>query len=98
MFHFGTLVIYNFLNFQKAEKIITEANGDAIERTNQAKGDVALFESILLEYNKAPQITKDRLYLETMEEVLSNNKNKIIVDKDIENLVPFLNQKLNMIK
>ena len=59
---------------------------------------MALFESILLEYNKAPQITKDRLYLETMEYVLSNNKNKIIVDKDIENLVPFLNQKLNGLK
>ena len=87
-----------FLVEGQAEKIITEANGYAIERTNQAKGDVALFESILLEYNKAPQITKDRLYLETMEYVLSNNKNKIIVDKDIENLVPFLNQKLNGLK
>ena len=87
-----------FLVEGQAEKIITEANGYAIERTNQAEGDVALFESILLEYNKAPQITKDRLYLETMEYVLSNNKNKIIVDKDIENLVPFLNQKLNEIK
>lgn len=87
-----------FLVEGQAEKIITEANGYAIERTNQAEGDVALFESILLEYNKAPQITKDRLYLETMEHVLSNNKNKIIVDKDIENLVPFLNQKLNGIK
>ena len=87
-----------FLVEGQAEKIITEANGYAIERTNQAQGDVALFESILLEYNKAPQITKDRLYLETMEYVLSNNKNKIIVDKDIENLVPFLNQKLNGIK
>lgn len=87
-----------FLVEGQAEKIITEANGYAIERTNQAEGDVALFESILLEYNKAPQITKDRLYLETMEYVLSNNKNKIIVDKDIENLVPFLNQKLNGLK
>ena len=87
-----------FLIEGEAEKIITEANGYAIERTNQAKGDVALFESILSEYNKAPQITKDRLYLETMEEVLSNNRNKIIVDKDIENLVPFLNQKLNELK
>ena len=87
-----------FLVEGQAEKIITEANGYAIERTNQAEGDVALFESILLEYNKAPQITKDRLYLETMEYVLSSNKNKIIVDKDIENLVPFLNQKLNGIK
>lgn len=87
-----------FLVEGQAEKIITEANGYAIERTNQAEGDVALFESILLEYNKAPQITKDRLYLETMEYVLSKNKNKIIVDKDIENLVPFLNQKLNGLK
>ena len=87
-----------FLIEGEAEKIITEANGYAIERTNQAKGDVALFESILSEYNKAPQITKDRLYLETMEEVLSNNRNKIIVDKDIENQVPFLNQKLNELK
>ena len=87
-----------FLVEGEAEKIITEANGYAIERTNEAEGDVALFESILLEYNKAPQITRDRLYLETMEYVLSNNKNKIIVDKDIENLVPFLNQKLNGMK
>ena len=87
-----------FLVEGQAEKIITEANGYAIERTNEAKGDVALFESILSEYNKAPQITKDRLYIEMMETVLSNNKNKIIVDKDIENLVPFLNQKLNGIK
>ena len=87
-----------FLVEGEAAKTITEANGYAIERTNQAEGDVALFESILLEYNKAPQITRDRLYLETMEYVLSNNKNKIIVDKDIENLVPFLNQKLNGMK
>ena len=84
-----------FLVEGQAQKIITEANGYAIERTNGAKGDVALFESILSEYNKAPQITKDRLYIEMMETVLGNNKNKIIVDKDIENLVPFLNQKLN---
>ncbi len=87
-----------FLIEGEAEKIITEANGYAIERVNEAKGDIALFESILSEYKKAPQITKDRLYLETMEAILSKNKNKIIVDKDIENLVPFLNQKMNGFK
>ena len=76
----------------EAQKIITEAEGYAIERVNNAKGDVALFESVLEEYLKAPQITRDRLYIETMEYVLSKNKNKIIVDKDIENLVPFLDQ------
>jgi len=76
----------------EAQKIITEAEGYAIERVNNAKGDVALFESVLKEYLKAPQITKDRLYIETMEQILSVNKNKIIVDKDIEHLVPFLDQ------
>tara|TARA_B100002052_G_scaffold219631_1_gene201618 strand:+ start:3842 stop:4816 length:975 start_codon:yes stop_codon:yes gene_type:complete len=76
----------------EAQKIITEAEGYAIERVNNAKGDVALFESVLKEYLKAPQITKDRLYIETMEQILSANKNKIIVDKDIEHLVPFLDQ------
>ena len=76
----------------EAQRIITEAEGYAIERVNNAKGDVALFESVLKEYLKAPQITKDRLYIETMEYVLSRNHNKIIVDKDIENLVPFLDQ------
>ena len=76
----------------EAQKIIAEAEGYAIERVNEANGDVALFESILKEYNKAPQITKDRLYIEAMNEILSNNSNKIIVDKDIENLVPFLDQ------
>ena len=87
-----------FLIEGEAEEIITEANGYAIERVNEAKGNIALFESILSEYEKAPQITKDRLYLETMEEILAKNKNKIIVDKDIENLVPFLNQKINGFK
>ena len=86
---------YNKLIYRiegEAQRIVTEAEGYSIERVNNAKGDVALFESVLKEYLKAPQITKDRLYIETMEYVLSKNKNKIIVDKDIEHLVPFLDQ------
>ena len=77
----------------EAQKIITEAEGYAIERVNKAKGDANLFNSILKEYEKSPQVTKDRLFIEAMEEIYSSNKNKIIVDKDIENLVPFLNKK-----
>ena len=75
-----------------AEKMMTEAEGYAVERVNNAKGDASFYESILVEYLKNPQITKDRLYIEMMDVVLSNNKNKIIIDKDIENLVPFLDQ------
>ena len=75
-----------------AERMMTEAAGYAVERVNNAKGDASFYESILVEYLKNPQITKDRLYIEMMDVVLSNNKNKIIIDKDIENLVPFLDQ------
>jgi len=75
----------------QAEKLITEANGYAIERVNNAKGDVALFNAVLKEYWKAPQITKDRLYFETMEEVLGQMENKIIVDSKLESILPLLN-------
>ena len=81
-----------------AQRMLTEAEGYAVERVNNAKGDANLYESILVEYMKNPQITKDRLYIETMEYVMSKNKNKIIVDKDIENLVPLLDQSKFKIK
>tara|TARA_B100000945_G_scaffold194074_1_gene155865 strand:- start:1697 stop:2671 length:975 start_codon:yes stop_codon:yes gene_type:complete len=75
----------------ETEKILNEAQGYAIERVNQAKGDAALFEMVLKEYNKAPQITKDRYFIETMNNVLSRVPNKIIVDSKLENLLPLLN-------
>jgi membrane protease subunit HflK len=75
-----------------AQRMLTEAEGYAVERVNNALGDANLYESMLVEYSKYPQITKDRLYIEMMSIVLKNNKNKIIVDKDIENLVPFLDK------
>ena len=75
----------------EAERMISEAEGYAIERVNNAKGDVELFSSILKEYNKAPKITKDRLYLEGMDKVLRKIPNKLIIDPDIDNLLPLLN-------
>jgi membrane protease subunit HflK len=77
----------------EAEKIVNEAKGYAIDRVNTAKGDVALFEKVLKEYKKAPQITKDRIYLETMEEVLSKIPNKVLVSSELENFLPMLNIK-----
>ena len=81
-----------------AQRMLTEAEGYAVERVNEATGDANLYEAILVEYSKYPQVTKDRLYIEMMKDVLSNNKNKIIVDKDIENLVPLLDQNKFKIK
>ena len=81
--------IYNIEG--EAEKIINEARGYAIDRVNTAKGDVASFEKVLKAYNKAPQITKDRIYLETMEQVLSKIPNKVLVSSELENFLPMLN-------
>ena len=77
----------------EAKKIINEAKGYAVERINEAKGEVALFELVLAEYKKAPQITKDRYFIETMEEIMGKIPDKIIVDKNLDNLLPLLNLK-----
>ena len=80
-----------------ANRMITEAEGYSIERINTANGDADYYLSLYNEYKTYPEVTKTRMYIETMHHILSRNKNIIIVDKDIENLVPFLDQnKLNI--
>ena len=69
------------------------AKGYAVERINTAMGDATLFELILAEYKKAPQITKDRYFIETMNAILSDVPNKVIVDTKLENFLPMLNLK-----
>ena len=70
--------------------MINEAEGYAIERVNNAKGDIALFNNILIEYNKSPDITRDRLYIEAMEGILGKISNKVIIDPDLENFLPLM--------
>ena len=77
----------------EAKKLINEAKGYAIERINTAEGDATLFEMVLKEYNKAPQITKDRYFIETMNNIFSNSPNKVIVDTRLENFLPMMNLK-----
>ncbi|PIE98602.1 MAG: FtsH protease activity modulator HflK [Treponema sp.] len=73
----------------EAARMIQEAEGYAAKRVNTAKGDVARFESMYAEYRKNPEITRRRLYLETVGEVLSNTENVMIVDKNLDNFLPF---------
>jgi len=73
-----------------SQRMINEAEGYAIERVNNAKGDIASFNNILIEYNKAPEITRDRLYIETMENVLGKISNKVIIDPSLENFLPLM--------
>ena len=77
----------------EAKKLINEAKGYSVERINNAGGDVAMFELILDEYNKAPQITKDRYFIETMDAIFRKIPNKVIVDTRLENFLPMLNLK-----
>lgn len=74
-----------------ARQQIQEAEGYAVQRVNQAEGDVARFLAMLDEYVKAPEVTRRRIYLETMQEVLPRVGRKILVDEDMRQLLPLLN-------
>jgi len=74
----------------EAEQMIAEAQGYALKRINQALGDVALFEQIYKEYRNAPSITRRRLYLETMDEILPMIREIYIVDEKQKAILPLL--------
>ena len=73
-----------------ATQSISEAEGYALERVNRAEGEATRFEDILDEYEKAPQVTRRRLYLEAMTGLLSEMKGLYIVDQDQKAMVPWL--------
>lgn len=75
----------------QAQQKINAAEGYAQRRVNEAEGDVSAFVAVLGEYAKAPEVTRQRLYLETMAEVLPKVRRKIIIDEDTEGLLPLLN-------
>ena len=70
---------------------IREADGYQIKRINEAEGDVARFTALLAEYSKAPEVTRRRIYIETMQEVLSGIHSKIIIDEQARSILPLLN-------
>lgn len=74
----------------EAEKTIHEAQGYAKDKINRAKGESERFLAVLTEYKKAPDITKKRLYLETMMEVLPKAKEKYIIDATQTSILPLL--------
>ena len=73
-----------------ADQKIQAAQGYALKRVNEALGDVALFNAIFEEYEKAPEVTKTRLYWESMKEVLPTMGRKIILDEDASQILPLL--------
>ena len=67
------------------------AQGYAAERVNRARGDVARFNSVYAEYRKAPDVTRRRLYLETIETLFAEEKGTTLVDKKLDNFLPLKN-------
>lgn len=75
----------------EAEQTISEAEGYATKRVNEAEGDATRFKALLAEYNKAAAVTKKRIYLETLGEVLPNIPGKVIIDDKVPQFLPFMN-------
>ena len=89
----------------EAERTIEDAKGYAIERENNAQGDADLFKQVFSAYQKAPEVTRKRIYLETIGKVLASQQRddgnggfvleqgprKIIMDQDSKGLLPLLN-------
>ncbi len=74
----------------EADQAIRAAEGYRFKRVNEAEGDATAFTAVLVEYLKAPEITRTRLYLETMSEALPETGQKIIIDESLRQLLPVL--------
>lgn len=72
----------------EAEKTISESEGYAQSTINRALGDAEKFQAIYEEYRRAPEITRKRLYLESMEKLFSRFKDVTIVDDKVKGLLP----------
>ena len=70
---------------------IREADGYRLKRINEAEGDAARFSALLAAYVKAPEVTRRRIYIETLQDVLPAIRSKIIVDEQSQGILPLLN-------
>lgn len=78
----------------QAEETIQKARGYATQRVNNALGETSRFNALYSEYIKAPEVTKRRIYLETMSSVIPRLGNKIITDEKGNNVLPLLQMQL----
>lgn len=74
----------------EADQKIRAADGYRFKRINEAEGDVAAFNQLLEQYLKAPEVTRTRIYLETLGEVLPQARQQIIVDDTVQQILPML--------
>jgi len=77
----------------QAKETIEEAHGYAVERVNGAKGDASRFLAVLKEYQGAKDVTRRRMYLETMQQVLPQVAEIYVIDKEQRSILPFLDMR-----
>lgn len=69
---------------------IRAADGYRLKRVNEAEGDASRFNAVLTEYLKAPDVTRRRIYIETLQEVLPDLDSKIIIDENSRQILPLM--------
>lgn len=74
----------------KAAETILQAEGYALDRINRSEGDAARFNVLHEAYRKAPEVTRSRIYLEALNQVLPKVGRKVIIDKDAKSVIPLL--------
>ena len=74
----------------EALQTIQQAEGYALDRVNRSQGDATRFNALYGEYRRAPEVTRTRMFIETMERVLPRVGRKIVVDEDVEGLTPIM--------
>jgi len=74
----------------EAEQVVQQAEGYAIDRVNRAKGDAVLFQELLAAYRRAPEVTRRRIYLETMAAVYPELEQKILLNDRLQGVLPLL--------
>jgi membrane protease subunit HflK len=74
----------------EAKQAILQAQGYLLNRVNRAEGDAARFNSLYEAYRKAPEVTRRRMYLETMQKVLPRLGGKLLLDENADGVMPLL--------
>jgi membrane protease subunit HflK len=74
----------------EADQAIRSAEGYALERVNKAEGDASRFDALYDEYKKAPAVTRKRIYLETLAQVLPKIGRKVVLDEKAKGILPLL--------
>ena len=74
----------------RAQQTIEQAEGFATDRVNRARGDAELFVKVHAAYQRAPEVTRRRMYLETMGEIYPKVKRKVVLDEKLKGVLPLL--------